>query len=252
MISGSKLSFIFVIASVLCLIYSVIVLLVRSGTFSFLMWIVLAAVFVLFAWLSTGNHWMDMPRLARQLIGTAAGISIAAFILCQAAIFTHFFDRGTNNLDYIIVLGAQMRSSGPSIVYKYRLDKAYEYLTENEDTVCIVTGGKGTNEIESEGEGGKDYLVSKGISEDRIIVESRDTVENIRNSLSIIGDEEGESLRLGIVTNNFHVYRGVSIAKKATEDEIYGIAAYMQPLYLPNNMLRETFGIIRDYINGDL
>ena len=142
MISGSKLSFIFVIASVLCLIYSVIVLLVRSGTFSFLMWIVLAAVFVLFAWLSTGNHWMDMPRLARQLIGTAAGISIAAFILCQAAIFTHFFDRGTNNLDYIIVLGAQMRSSGPSIVYKYRLDKAYEYLTENEDTVCIVTGGK--------------------------------------------------------------------------------------------------------------
>ncbi len=254
MIFESKLSMALLIASIVCLIYSGIVLLVRSGTFSFLMWIALAAVFILFAWLLDGDRWSSLPLLARQLIGTAAGISIAVFIVCQGAIFTHFFDKGTENLDYIIVLGAQMRSSGPSIVYKYRLDKAYEYLMENENTVCIISGGKGTNELQSEGEGGRDYLLSKGLSEDRIIVESKsvDTVGNIRNSFLLIDEEGSKKLRIGIVTNNFHLYRGMGIAKKVTEDEIYGIAAYMQPLYLPNNMLRETFGIIRDYLNGDL
>lgn len=37
----------------------------------------------------------------------------------------------TRGLDYIIVLGAQVRKDGPSPVLKYRLDKAVEYLNEN-------------------------------------------------------------------------------------------------------------------------
>ena len=53
---------------------------------------------------------------------------------------------GREGLDYIIVLGAQVRKDGPSPVLKYRLDKAVEYLNENPDTVCIVSGGQGSNE----------------------------------------------------------------------------------------------------------
>lgn len=58
----------------------------------------------------------------------------------------------TRGLDYIIVLGAQVRKDGPSPVLKYRLDKAVEYLNENPDTVCIVSGGQGSNEPWSEAE----------------------------------------------------------------------------------------------------
>lgn len=44
------------------------------------------------------------------------------------AAVSHFDDDGGDDLDYIIVLGAQVYKSGPSSVLKYRLDKAAEYL----------------------------------------------------------------------------------------------------------------------------
>lgn len=82
--------------------------------------------------------------------------------------------------------------------------------------------------------------------ENRIIAETNavDTVQNIANSLEIIGDRDG--LTIGVVTNNFHVFRGVHLARKLTNNEVYGIAAYTVPWYLPNNMVRECFGIFRD------
>ena len=50
----------------------------------------------------------------------------------------------------------------------------------------------------------------------------------------------------GIVTNNFHVFRGVMIAKRYTDADVTGIAAFTEYQYLPNNMVRETFGILKD------
>jgi hypothetical protein len=81
-----------------------------------------------------------------------------------------------------------------------------------------------------------------------------DTEENIINALEIIEADKGsvDDLRIGIITNGFHVFRGVQIAKKLTGAEVSGIAAYMQPQYIPNNMVRETFGILRDFFAGRL
>ena len=62
---------------------------------------------------------------------------------------------GKPGLDYIIVLGAQIYERGPSAVLRFRLDKAVEYLNENPQTKCIVSGGKGSNEPCSEAEGMK-------------------------------------------------------------------------------------------------
>ena len=39
--------------------------------------------------------------------------------------------KGSQDLDYIIVLGAQVREDGPSVVLKYRLDAAVDYLNGN-------------------------------------------------------------------------------------------------------------------------
>lgn len=117
----------------------------------------------------------------------------------------------TRGLDYIIVLGAQVRKDGPSPVLKYRLDKAVEYLNENPDTVCIVSGGQGSNEPWTEAEGMAQYLQEKGIDTARILTEdqSQTTEQNITNSKMLM--KEGASV--GIVTNNFHVFRALQIAK---------------------------------------
>ncbi len=234
-----------------CLIYSVSIYMVGSGTFSFMIWIAAAAFFVLAFFFSGNGRWLKVPVALRKTSYCLMTVVLVILITCFAAMASHFWDKGEKDLDYIVVLGAQMRDYGPSIIFKYRLDAAYTYLSENPDTLCIVSGGQGANESISEGDGGKEYLVSRGIASDRIIAETKamDTNENVRYSLDIMRQAAGsdKQLKIGIVTNNFHVFRGVHLAKKLTDDEVCGIAAYTVPCYLPNNMVRECFGLIRDF-----
>lgn len=77
------------------------------------------------------------------------------------------------NLDYVVVLGAQVRKSGPSKVLRYRLDTAINYLNENPGTICIVSGGKGPNEPVAEAQGMTNYLESYSIKKNRIIKEMK-------------------------------------------------------------------------------
>ena len=188
------------------------------------------------------------------VIPVAAGLVV--FIACETAILSDFYDKGDRNLDYIIVLGAQMRENTPSVIYRYRLETAKEYLEANPHTICVVTGGKGSNESVSEGKGGADWLVKNRISAKRLVIEdsSTDTVQNLQNALKLINAEKeaGKDLRIGVVSNGFHVFRGTHIAKKLTKAGIYGIAASSDPLYLPNNMVRECIGILRDFLRGKL
>lgn len=251
-----RYKFIFALLGCACLFYAMAVAMVGSGTFSFVIWLALAAFFGL-CFLLAGERWARTPRAIRVAAYIVIGVGFALFVACQTAIAFHFHDEGEPDLDYIIVLGAQVRESGPALAYRYRLESAAAYLTENPETVCITTGGRGSNEPISEGEGGSDYLERLGVPAARIIAEtaSTDTSENIKNALELIrARESGEDsgLRIGIVTNNFHVYRGVHIAAKLTDSEIYGIAAYSVPFYLPNNLVRESFGICRDFITGKI
>ena len=125
-------------------------------------------------------------------------IGLLVFCIVEGCVISQMHADGRGGLDYIIVLGAQVRKDGPSPVLKYRLDKAVEYLNENPDTVCIVSGGQGSNEPWSEAEGMARYLQEKGIDTARILPEdkSQTTEQNITNSKMLM--KEGASV--GIVT----------------------------------------------------
>ena len=178
-------------------------------------------------------------------------VSIVALVTLCGLMLSSVSTKEKKNLDYLIVLGAQVRENGPSAVLQYRLDAALSYMQENPETICIVSGGLGVNEPFSEAKGMSDYLISHGILSERIILEdtSRNTVENIRNSKALIRNFDGS---VGIVTNNFHVFRAVGIAKAQGLGDVYGISAYSHPLYLPNNVLRECCGILKDYFFQNL
>ena len=234
------------------LLYAICVYLVGSGTFSFLIWIAAAIFFLAIFIFTKGDIWQKIPKVFRWLFSIVITICLGVYIVCQVCLISHFGDKGQPDLDYIIVLGAQMRDDRPSVVFKSRLDTAADYLNSNENTVCIVTGGQGSNETISEGDGGRNYLISVGIPEDRILVENQsvDTVQNVRNAWQIITEQsaDSDSLTLGVVTNNFHVFRGVHLAERLTDADVCGIASFTEYLYLPNNMTREVFGILRDFI----
>lgn len=173
------------------------------------------------------------------------------FVVVEGCIISGFRAKGAENLDYIIVLGAQMKAHGPSRALQMRLDKAYDYLIDNPDTYVIVSGGQGSDEPVSEAQGMYDYLVEKGVSPERIIKEdkSRNTSQNIEFSSAFL-DKERDSV--GIVTNNFHIFRATRLAKKNGYQQVYGIAAPSESMMQGNNMMREFFGVMKDWLVGNM
>ncbi len=235
----------------ICILYGISIFMLRSGSKFYQVWIALGGGFLI---LAAANHyqlWQKLPKAFR-----AGGILLLVLVIGSLAaaefcVLKHFHDRGEPGLDVIIVLGAQVWPEGPSASLKYRLDAALEYLNQNPDTRCIVSGGQGYNEPWSEAQGMYDYLTQNGLPAERIRMEDRsvNTVENIRYSMKMLDPEED---KVGIVTNNFHVFRGVALARSQGIRQVQGIAASSHPVYLVSNMFREYFGIAKDLLKGNI
>lgn len=239
-----------IIFAVLFLLYGILIVSVRSGTRFYLVWFFLACLCVFFAIAASFHWWSHLPGLLRKILIILILFGFALFLFVEGCVVSGFSKKGEDHLDYVIVLGAQIYASGPSVVLQYRLDKAIDYLQENPETICIVSGGQGENEPFTEAEGMANYLMQHGIAADRIRKEeaSLKTIQNIRYSMELM--EDGTSV--GIITNNFHLFRAISIAKKQGLSDCVGIAADSKAIYLPNNMLREFFGILKDFFAGNL
>ena len=197
------------------------------------------------AWLAKIPFWLKGAFVVCSIIG------LLLLVLVEGLILSQFGAKAEAGADYMIVLGAQWKQSGPSYVLQKRLDKAITYLEQNPETIVIVSGGQGSNEPIAEAEGMKGYLMEKGIAEERILTENKsaNTCQNLAYSSQLL-DKENDSVVL--VTNNFHMYRALSIAKKQGYLQIEGLSAGSYPAMLPNNLLREFFGVIKDFFVGNL
>ncbi|MBD5453252.1 MAG: YdcF family protein [Lachnospiraceae bacterium] len=240
-----------VLCSLFCFGYCFLIYSIKSGTRFYMIWGLGGFFFLGLTFFLHFHMWAKLPSGLQKVITIAIAMGILLFVIVESCIISSYRAKGDANLDYIIVLGAQVKEKGPSAALKFRLDTAYDYLVENENTICIVSGGQGANEPCSEAQGMYDYLVGKGIPEERIIMEdkSTDTSENIAFSSKFL-DMENDSV--GIVTNNFHVFRGVHLAKHFGIKNVCGIAAPSNIYFQLNNMVREFFGIMKDLVYGNL
>lgn len=155
------------------------------------------------------------------------------------------------NLDYIIVLGAHVNGVRLSKALLERTRRALEYLEKNPKTRAVLSGGQGEGETISEAEAMRRYLEDHGISRERLILEDRstNTKENLDFSLALIGDLNAP---IGVVTNHFHVFRGVAIGKKCGCKNIYPIPSRYRSWRLVIYIPREILAIIKDKIMGNL
>ncbi|MFI3324857.1 MAG: YdcF family protein [Clostridia bacterium] len=133
----------------------------------------------------------------------------------------------------IIVLGARVTENGASLSFAQRLDVAYEFLIENPEASCIVTGGQGDDEPATEASVGVAYLIEKGIAESRIYAEDKSTStwENLEFSKIII-EENDLSPIIAVSTQNFHIKRATSQAKDLSY-EVYSLVADTDFILLP-------------------
>ena len=153
--------------AILSFLYSIAIYLIGSGTFSFLIWIFVFVLFIALFILSINYNYLLIPIRLRMFLYVICSIGLLIFFVIEIFILSKFNITPRKNLDYIIVLGAQVGANGPEISYKYRLDAAYDYLINNENTKCILTGNRASNEPISEAEGGYNYLLDKGIDKNR-------------------------------------------------------------------------------------
>lgn len=239
----------FIINIILCVIsflYGISILNVNSGSLFYLIWFLISAFFIIIDLLIYFKVF-ERYRVFKKIFIWVCSIGICIFLVILSLIISKMNVKPVKNLDYIIVLGAQVKESGPSVVLRYRLDRAVSYLKENDNTLVIVSGGQGANEKATEASVMKEYLVNNSINENRIIIEdkSNTTKENLINSKKIIRDNKS----IGIVTNNFHMYRALLIGKKYKVKAV-GIPSKSNSYYLPNNLLREVFAYIKFIILG--
>ena len=205
-------------------------------------------------------HFTDIQRIyLRFLSGMACHGSLfyAAWLVIPYSLFcTASAERPGNSacfcrnrhsgLDYVIVLGAHVRSTGPSRALALRLDAALDYAADNPDTIFIVSGGQGSNEPCTEADAMKIYLETHGLSSDRILTEdqSTNTRENLIFSAKLIPD----GATVGIITNGFHVCRSLHLADTLGYEHAYGIPAKGDLITQPANLFREFFAVIKDYV----
>lgn len=250
---GKALSALALLLALGCVAYCLCIFLFMGyGTRFFLVWGALGAGFAALAWLLWNPARREkIPRVLRILFAAAFAAGALIFIAVELLIFSQFHAKAEPGADCMIILGAQWKNGYPSYVLQKRLDAAIVYLKENPDTIVIVSGGQGSNEPVSEAEGMAGYLEAAGIEAERILLEDRstDTSENLEFSARFL---DRETDRTVIVTNNFHVYRAVKIAQKKGYAQAQGLAAGSYPAMLPNNLLREFFGVIKDLAMGNM
>ena len=232
------------ILGLLCLVYGLIVAIAGSGgTKFFIVWIGIAVILFALAGLLHMGIWDRIPQIVRWIFGILCGIFFLSFLVIEGMVIRQMHAQGEKNLDYVIVLGARVRGAKISNSLKQRL-----YLNENPETVCIVAGGQGKNEPYSEAYGMAQYLMQNGIDKERILLEdqSKTTEENLRYSRKFLP----EDAEVGIITNDFHMFRALQIAQKQGLSDVCGIAADSTKFYLPNNMLREYCAEIKFLIRS--
>lgn len=225
---------------ILCILYYLLIVLhTRNWKATFArFWVVFGSIqFVIGFGVEKMAEWMYLPF---QIVFTILFlIFFAVEIVILSAIIPTTFDE----LSTIIILGACVKGKKITGALQKRLDKGVDYLLAHDNTKVIVSGGQGRGEDVTEAFAMKNYLTDKGIDEKRIFMEekSRSTEENLKYSLSYIKDVNE---KVGIVTNNFHVYRSVKLAKRAGYKDVVGIAAGADPVLLLNYLVREFFAVV--------
>ncbi len=268
------------IGAIICLVYYGIILLYAGFSVSY-SWIWLAGagffgLLLLGAWYRQ-VHPKRVPLWLSVGTCTFLAASLAIFVVVEALMFWGAAGSSSENLDYVIVLGARVREGGISNSLRARLDKAAEYSRNNPGTILILSGGQSSGEPVAEAQVMYDYLLSRGVPARQMVMEtvSTSTVENLAYSKVLIDQMEasrreemqnrgpviapGPFLRVeekpiqtGILTSSYHLFRAKETAEKWGISNVHGIAAKSDLILLPHFCVRECIAILKDKLMGNM
>jgi len=150
-----------------------------------------------------------------------------------------------NEYKYVIVLGAKVSNGYPSLMLKDRLDKVIEIYKTNMNIKVIVSGDSQNASVYDEVGVMYNYLVNNGVSSANIIKDNYgiSTYDSVVRMKEIVDNN-----KTIIVTQKYHLYRSIYIARKLNINAV-GISAreykYFGQL---SRDIREILARVKDYI----
>lgn len=246
---------------IVCLTYYLVLVLhvgifVNFGWF----WAVAGAGFLLSAFLRRypDNAWAVWA--SRVLLAALSALFVLLGILI-AVIVSGVSTSVPDGLEYAIVLGAQVRGTTPSLALSQRIQKAREVAGEEPELTLILSGGQGPGEDISEAQCMCNILTGSGknaesaadtgggVDENRLVLEDQSTTtkENLLFSDQLTGCAKK---RCAVISNDFHLYRALKIARKAGYEEVCGISAGSEILMKPHYFVREAVALLYGKLKG--
>ena len=194
-----------------------------------------------------GNLW------AIVLVALAA-VCVTGFIALQVFIFNNAKTTVEGQPEIMVILGCQMRESGPSMSLQDRLDTALTYLEENSVEKIVVSGGQGRDEPCSEARGMADYLIAAGVSEEQIYLEenSHSTPENLDLTYDLLVElGEDPNQEILVVSSGFHLGRVRLLGSRVwgSDENLSLLAAPVS--YKPaavSAFFREPLAVVKSYL----
>jgi len=173
---------------------------------------------------------------------------VGIILFLTISLSTMMYQAATNNFENgstLVVLGCGVADDGqPSLMLSERLIAAYNYLIDHPESVAILSGGQGNDEIISEAQCMYDYLITQGIANKRLYMEDEatSTRENLLFSKQIIDDNNLDQ-NIIIVTNEFHQYRAKLVAG-SLDLSVSAASAKTAWWLFPTYYVRELYGIL--------
>lgn len=161
-------------------------------------------------------------RILSKIIGGAAGIVALSAGAYMPFVISDSLKNFRDDCDYLLILGGNVFGADtPSPQLFERMKAAADYLEEHKNVIAVPCGGCfREGQKKSEAAIIADYLISQGISPERIILEDKSstTYENFEFGIPIIEKHSGikaENLRIAFLSSDYHMHRAGIIAKQS-------------------------------------
>jgi uncharacterized SAM-binding protein YcdF (DUF218 family) len=185
-------------------------------------------------------------KTLKLILTTLVCLGLAFFAVIEGIVISSAHTDKNPEAPYLVVLGAGVNGSEPSLSLTYRLEAAKDYLDKYPESKAIVSGGQGAGENISEAECMRLWLTANGVPADRIIMEdkSTSTYENLRNSLEIIYTYSNDPTgRIAVLSQEYHLYRAKFYARELGADVVGVAASTGNKAMMVSYTMREAFGV---------
>ena len=207
---------VFVFLLIIIFLYNGIKILIKEGTkwTNFLsLGTGIAIILLIFAYpvlgRSTSAPWF---RFIYLFLSMSIFYIIFIMVMYTLTSWLNLININTKKLNYIVVLGAGLLGKKVTPLLASRINRGIEIYHKNPDSKLIMSGGQGPDEEIPESHAMAAYAEEHGAPKSDIIIEdrSKSTNQNLKFSHQLMKPNS----TFCIVTNSYHVYRALVLAKR--------------------------------------